>query len=541
MRFGHTFVALLILATGCGSFGAPGNDDAKPDNPSHPDAPPTDPGVAGTPTDKQLTEEFGVFVAASGSLNADGSRKRPFGTIQAGLARAKEQGKRVYVCGETFKEAVTLERGISMFGGYDCSAPTWKRGDRRTRIESPSSPALKAVGIDLATRFEGFVVIAPNGTSASPTSVGLHAVKAPALTIASSSIIAGRGADGAAGAEGMQLTFSQTAPGQGADEWIQGDSPSQPDNVGGAGAVGSCGGAPGIAGGSGGRGGKSGEFLSDRCRPRRIGGMDVSSCSLVALGAASYVWYNEKFVGLPVVGPTGVVFERERKPGAKSGPGEPGAGAPASAGVDGVSASAPGRFSEEGFVAADGVNGTNGTPGQGGAGGRARDDMGRYAPGPDLAGHPAEGPGGGAGGCPGMAGAAGKGGGASVGAFVVDSVGLVFDATEITAGDAGNGGQGTFGSNATAGGPPALPHPGAGAAAPGTPGGRAGVSGSGGGGTSVGIAHHGGAPTLVNKSAVSFGKPGAGVIQAQAADAVTGETKTLPASVDGVAKDMIDF
>lgn len=247
----------------------------------------------------------------------------------------------------------------------------------------------------------------------------------------------------------------------------------------------------------------------------------------------SGIWVNKAV--LNVMGQQAIVD------GAPSEPGAPGLGGPATTGAHGASASAPGRWSPEGFIPGDGVSGTNGTPGAGGAGGAATSPIRPPLNESLRIGQAATGPGGGAGGCPGLAGTAGKGGGASVGALLVDSLGLVLDATDIVARDGGAGGRGTFGSDATAGGPPAMPYPGAGAAEPGHAGGRAGVSGSGAGGSSVGIAHRGGAPTLVSKSSVQVGKPGAGAPQAEKTYAATGETKTLPASVDGIAKDMLVF
>lgn len=517
------------MTFGCGVFGS---EDPPPSNPEPPETPPSrqdprqeeqvdpppPPPLTGTPTENEITEEYGVFVAAAGTADGEGTRAKPLASIQAGIDRAKATSKRVYVCGETFKEALTLARGIPMLGGFDCSGAVWKKGSTRTRIESLSSPALDATGIDIPTRIEGFDVVAPDGTATAPTSIGLRAKGSGGLVLVSSRITAGRGFDGAPGTEGIQLTFSQTPPGSGAGEWIEGDNIrvsfskypipiARPTNVGGAGAVGSCAGVPGFAGGTGGAGGEAGEFLSYRCDR----GPDPMFTCL-------YLWAQRK----------------------ASTAGEPGKGSAAVAGKDGQSASVPGTFTADGFVPADGTNGTNGTPGKGGAGG-AGGTMTRLANDADLAGQGATGPGGGAGGCPGLAGTAGKGGGASVGALVYDSPGITFDAVEIVAGDGGAGGRGTLGSNATAGGPPATPRGGAGVAEAGQPGGRAGVSGSGAGGSSVAIAHHGGAPSLVNGSTLKVGKPGAAVPQEQKTDAATGQVKTLAASAPGVAKDLVEF
>ncbi len=524
MRTRTIVLASLLSVFGCGVFDG---SDAPPPPPEAPSEPPRrsepdlPPPVTGTPTENELTEEFGVFVTTAGTADGEGTRTSPLASIQAGIERAKEQGKRVYVCGETFKEALTLARGVPLIGGLDCSTFVWKKGNTRTRIEAPSSPALDANGIDVPTRIEGFDVVAPDGTASSRTSIGLRAKGSGGLVFVSSSITAGRGFDGESGTEGVQLTFSQTEPGRGSPEWTSRDLFVRPPNEGGAGAVGSCAGAPGFAGGTGGRGGTSGDFLSDRCR------------IAVVCAISFYWWYPEKIGGWVENHP--IILA-----GSPSTPGEPGAGNPAAAGADGPSAANPGTFSADGFIPADGVNGTNGTPGKGGAGGAA--DWPTTVPNEKyLEAQAATGPGGGAGGCPGLAGTAGKGGGASVGALLYDSPGITFDAVQIVANDGGDGGRGTFGSNATWGGPPATPHPGAKEGEAGQPGGRAGVSGSGAGGSSVAIAHHGGAPSLVNGSTLKIGRAGRGVPEAKATDAATGQIKTLAASSDGVAKDLLEF
>ncbi|MDF2696454.1 MAG: hypothetical protein K0S65_4837, partial [Labilithrix sp.] len=147
-------VAVLVGGPGCigsdyeGASTNPGKQEgATPEGAGDAPLPPE---VVGSPKEDELTEEFGIFVARSSGADADGTRKKPFATIAVGLQRAKELGKRLYVCAETFEEAVTAERGIPMIGGLDCSAPTWKtKRDALTKIVAPSSPALRATNIDV--------------------------------------------------------------------------------------------------------------------------------------------------------------------------------------------------------------------------------------------------------------------------------------------------------------------------------------------------------------------------------------------------------
>jgi len=518
----RSLLAVLVLAAAATACGASETESAgtspapatpAPQRPSDPaatpPAPPPAPPLDGTPVADEINESFGIFVATSGSASGDGSRKAPLATIKDGLTRAKAAGKRIYVCEGTYAEAITIEKGIGMVGGFDCSTDpmSWKKTSKSSRVDAPSSPAITATDIDVATRFEGFDVYAPDGTAASPSSIGLLAKHAPSLTIAACKITSGRGADGAAGSEGVQLSSGPSlngSTGLGEATTVLGQFSPRSGAVGGAGQ---CLGAAGFDGGNGGAGGSGGVFY---CREANYPTTIYPS------------WTNLVTVPTP-----GVVA---------------GGGAAGAAGKDGVSAGA-GTLTADGFTAGDGVGGTNGAPGAGGDGGGGGTTMGTlvctdakvgtYAFG-------ATGSGGGAGGCPGLAGSAGKGGGASIAALVSNSDGLVFASTNLNAGVGGAGGRGALGSMPTAGGQPGTKIGGSGAAQPGGAGGRAGVSGSGAGGPSYGIAFKDAAPKLTDGSVAKAGKGGPGV----AAESVTdplGNTKTRAASADGATQDMHDF
>ena len=111
---------VLVLAwapAACSSFGsdpaATGASENVPE-PERQDAgdasPPKAPIVTGTPDASEFNENFGVFVAPSGIAGAAGTRKQPLASIQAGIDLGKSLGKRVYVCGGTFRESLVTAR-----------------------------------------------------------------------------------------------------------------------------------------------------------------------------------------------------------------------------------------------------------------------------------------------------------------------------------------------------------------------------------------------------------------------------------------------
>ena len=71
--------------------------------------------------EERIPEECGVWVSASmGDDSNAGTPGAPVKTIAAGIGLAQAATLRVYVCGETYPEAVSLYSGISLFGGFDC-------------------------------------------------------------------------------------------------------------------------------------------------------------------------------------------------------------------------------------------------------------------------------------------------------------------------------------------------------------------------------------------------------------------------------------
>ena len=468
----------------------PGAADGGPSE-GRPAEPPAPPAKA-----EEVTEQYGVFVAKDGTGENPGTRKSPLASIAEGIAKAKADKKgRVYVCEGTYTESLELESGVSIVGGLDCSGPTWKLTEKRSTLEAPTSPAIRAVGITAPTRVDGLEVKAPDASEASGSSIGLFAVDSNALTFAKGAITAGNGMKGDDGVEGQPLVLSVETPAvAGGGNVVLVERPGAPI-AGGAGATAVCKTPDGLA----------------------------SMRTAGATGGSSGV-YSE-FFGSWNVAVVGVSpFTYPANPGDPSAP--TGSGLAGKAGVS----SAGGALTDDGFQPGDGTAGTNGDVGQGGRGAKGQAPSigvvsNRYAYG-------RAGGGGGAGGCPGLAGTAGKGGGASMAVALVRSP-VRFESMALTAGAGGAGGRGTFGSNPTGGSSgaddslPWVMSPEKTSA--GGLGGAAGISGHGAGGPSIAIAHEGLAP-IVTQSTSKPGVPGAGVGE------LTQGGRTIPASPAGVAE-----
>lgn len=440
---------------------------------------------APAPKADQITEQFGVFVAKDGAAQNPGTRKSPLASITEAIAKAKADKKSVFVCEGTYEETLEIANGVSIIGGFDCSGSEWKQTNKKSVLDSASSPAIHADKISTPTRIDGFDVKVPDATTPSGSSIAVIVLDSNALTFANGTITAGAGMKGDDGVEGEQLSFSQTFAPQVGQGWGTTTPDQTVQRAGGAGRHGNCVGPTKTFYVNGGSGASSGLWQRD---------------------ATNVPWYVLTLLTPRVdVGPSPI--------------------APTSNGTNGLS-SQGGTFGADGFVAGDGTAGTSGSVGRSGAGGGAmpppRDSQ------LAIRSWGYSGAGGGAGGCPGQAGTAGKGGGASVAVLALQSP-LRLESMNLVAGAGGAAGRGTLGSNETDGTPGANDGGFAvtlASSSPGERGGRAGVSGNGAGGPSIAIAHQGGAPVLT-QSKTEPGAGGAGV------EARSSGTRTLPASAEG--------
>lgn len=475
------------------------------------------PPVGGPAVSDDLTEKLGVFVTPSGSDNGDGTRARPLARIQPAIELGKKLGKRVYVCTGEYREALVVADSISVIGGLDCSSSIWRTGAPRTRVVSPTSPALLARDIVTATRLESLDVVAPAATKPGESSIALLASGSGALVVASSRLAAGDAMKGEDGTDGIQLVQAATADGKpsvGAKDCVNSfscqnnDAYKPPATVAGTNV---CQGAAGIAGGAGGYGGSGGAW--EVYQPPPVGG--------VPRPLGYRVWLSN--------------FALDAEAGLKTPSSAPGAD-----GAHGQNGALVGMLSRDGYVPANGTNGADGAPGAGGAGGSGLKPQGVPAAGSTGAKWMGNtGASGGAGGCPGLAGTAGKGGGASIAALLFDSA-STFDASELVSGRGGDAGLGTFGSAPTPGGQAGTNNAGVTetAAQAGGRGGAAGPSGNGGAGPSIALAHAGVAPKLLSATKLLPGTGGAAVDERTRTDAL-GLVSTIPATPAGVSKDLL--
>lgn len=514
-----TVASILLLAGALSSLVAPGCSSSSPapllipDGSTGPSANPTPPGpvdgVDAAPVDAgplvgleppppvkvdELTEAFGVFVATTGAPDGAGTRAAPLSTMSAGILKAKADKKRLYVCAGTYPEALTLENGVSVLANLDCSAPDWKLGSAHAVLASPTSPALTARNIKLATRVDGLDVIAPAGTEADPSSIALLAVGSAGLTLTEGKLEAQSGFAGKDGTSPPQLTIDRT-------EFWRDPTGSQPpadctyELASGASVP--CTTTNGFSYPA--RAGELGGFV--RCMS---GNVEVTA-SRGGQGGKSGVYRNGTTLTPPTAGANGSTST------------------PSGNGTNGAS-SAGGSFDENGFVLGSGAAGTNGGPGAGGRGGDGSSQLPTFAN-PTVIRWSANGSAGGAGGCPGMAGTPGTGGGASIGALLLRSP-LRLEKMSIRAGMGGAGGRGSVGSTPTAGQVQGLP----GTGLPGNAGGVSGVSGHGAGGPSIAVVHDKVAKPTVTTSTLVHGTGGASPAEISEPGVFGGPARVIPAA-----------
>ena len=459
-----------------------------------------------------INDVEGIFVSSSmGTAAGDGTKAKPFASLQAGIAAATPAKKRVYACAETYAETITLADGVSIFGYFDC-AKGWTVSTSHAKVQPTTSPAATATNITDPTRVEAVDLIAPSFTGSSQSSIGIIVVASPALTIANAVIHAGTGGAGAKGTNGTTLTES-TSTKNGHNSWTKGVCTSTLCNItayigGAAGGTNTCTGATGHDGGNGGNGGAAGEYQS--------------------IADSSGITYHWSAVsGHPTTGGNANPATAQTALGGPVGQyngGVPGLdGAP---GANGNSGGAVGTFTASGYTPSDGTAGGDGQPGQGGGGAGAYglQDLSIASRDQDVNpqsfqgdyGWGEAGAGGGAGGCPGLAGTPGKGGGASVAIVALQSPFLLDHVTVETSSGGAGGAAGTpstpspGGTGGTGGSPPSYTSPAfpmgtisgwtahagwTGSGGKGGSGGAAGVSGNGGGGPSIGLVYQGTEPT----------------------------------------------
>jgi hypothetical protein len=309
--------ALGTAAVACGSFtstepAVDGGSDGDADGTSG-DAS-VDPCVDTPTAPSCLDEATALFVSGSASgAGGDGTREKPFATVNAALSAVTSEKRRIYVCEGTYAEDLALDAkhsGVSVLGGVTCA---WEPSGTKPVLGASATPLHIESANGLA--FVDVAVEAKNATEGSSIAAFVHG---GSVTFKGVRLVAGKGAKGA---EGVLAPFS--FPAQAA---LNGnDAPDE--NTGGAERSVAC---PGDAVTKGGRGGNPG-FQGDDGTP----GGTPNKGAVATCGAG--------------------------------GTGGDGAAGPAAIAGDG--AATRGELTETSWMPGPGADGPHGPPGQGGGGG----------------------------------------------------------------------------------------------------------------------------------------------------------------------------
>lgn len=370
------------------------------------------------------------FVSPSTLMEGDGSRERPYNSIQKALDELEATGGLVVLqAGEhTLPERLVLKEGVHILGGANSEFLHDEEGMSSIRV-TPTGTDGDLVGV-LALELSNKtwlkqIDIYTENVDAGHNLYAMHVMASPGLHLEEVNVHGGKVADGANGKTGSDGTDS--LPGEDAEERVTlakrvGDM-TQNGYENGAFA---------------GTGGQNAD-----CRDRANGGSGGEGFHVLAIDPPGdpvqvvYTLIPGEAGGVNAVGLPGGVAGSEASPNGQDG--QP--GATGMTGQSGASGTAQGSL-VRGFwqVQASGIAGQDGQHGTGGSGGGGsywmtlRNPVSDSDPG-------ASGGGGGAGGCGGQGGGAGEGGGSAFGLLLVDSSGVVLDRVTVQGPDAGNGGN----------------------------------------------------------------------------------------------------
>ncbi|AUX39937.1 hypothetical protein SOCE26_013320 [Sorangium cellulosum] len=422
------------MLTACGSY----SDDCWERLECPPDPCEGDPGTA------PALDICGVFVSEQGDENNPGTKSAPVKTLQhaiglAAYGRGNDElpTRRVYACGGTFKETVTLPSGVDLWGGRLCDdgdlpyAGSYDGPNQWTTIAPPGRIPLRVIEGENATAtsmiFGVRVVAADASAPDGKSSIAMILSEGARATVRESEILAGNGKDGAPGEDAPSFRANAGMVGNnGADACTADEARGAPSVVTVCGdGIESTGGPGGDGGIETGGDGASGlpESVGNPPHPGR-GGFGASSMACKA---------GEN--------------------------GADGADAERAAGASGA-----GLLDVNGWVGVRGEDGKKGGVGQGGGGGgggKGRDDMSVCPTGRPQGG--AAGGSGGSGGCGGKGGHAGDYGGASIAIVALQGSAITVEAGSkvlgAKGGDGGVGGTGQWGGLGSAGGNGGRPGP----------------------------------------------------------------------------------
>jgi hypothetical protein len=400
-----------------------------------------------------------------------GTPEAPFQTLAHALRRAAAEGKALYLAQGNYDEALTLDKPVSLHGGYSGVDGGWARGKDYTPHIGGGSIGLTVSGLgeDAGVLLERLHIASVQAPDAGAPSIGLRVMNSGGVRLRYVRVVAGAGAPGMPGSS-PQTTALGGADGGAGQSTQENTAPARAD-----------GGSPGISGcGDGGTGGFGGtQFVQPAQGEAAVGSADGG------VGGQNQI----------ITCSAGEVCRCDGQPGANGQDGFAG-----KAGKDGSPGNGLGQLKEGTWVPEPGTPGESGSPGGGGGGGGG----GGYCLVNSEAGSEGGGGGGGgAGGCPGTGASGGGGGGASIAILLLNGH-LSLESTHL---ETVGGGQGGAGGTGRPGGPGGLGGAGGvaytktkvgsptnisvggtgGQGGNGGPGGRGGHGGNGGGGPSVGV------------------------------------------------------
>lgn len=399
----------------------------------------------------------------------DGSRDRPFASLNEGLESAQQRNSAAVIVGgdSVFDETIDLQPGISILGGFD-HQPYWHRNTDRLpavsvgsdQIEGELLVGLRAVDINTYTEIQHLQVETDDVEGhESVSTAALYAVDAGGLHLQEVFLSAGRGGDGV----DSDSQSAATTPGGDGEDGHDGDQYEAPHEH-----IGNCQDLFGVEwsdvavsippeadggthsacseanGGYGGRADIHDFDASGHETGHRPGGNSAAGQCENPYGSTDNSLYDSDNACGGRLFKSAFYDTYENRNGrdglAHSGPAQDGADGTLEVTVDGLDWQLHGH----GEAGEDGAHGRGG--GGGASGYTAWDETGSIcflAPG---------GGGGGAGGCGGAGGQGGTAGGWSVGIVAQNSTGLILESVDIVSADGGDGGEGGSGGTGSPGG-----------------------------------------------------------------------------------------
>ena len=188
--FGLMATTAVFAAAGCGGDESGGK--------VVPDKVACEPGSSGSAPG----DGCGVFVSASGSDSGAGTKAAPVATLAKAIAMAGGKDDHVvYACAETFKEAIEVPEGITIYGGLNCANKSWAFGgaDQKTTIapEADKVPLTLKKGT-AAIHIENVIAMAADAAAPGGSSIAAIA-DSTTVELVGCKLMAGAGAAGGPG------------------------------------------------------------------------------------------------------------------------------------------------------------------------------------------------------------------------------------------------------------------------------------------------------------------------------------------------------